>query len=817
MSRFHFCLLALLASSPLLAAELSGIISNFRTGEPLSGATVTVLKSGQSESTNARGEYALRGLQPGRFVVEATAADFSAYRWELEIIDAGQSLHRNIELHSAADVEPAGEAPRYLLGEVTVLSTRASADYPVTYSNLSRAEIEQQNYAQDLPLLLSELPNLNAYSDGANGTGYSYLRMRGFSQNRVAVQLNGIPLNDAGSHEVFWIDLPDFAEDLQDVQVQRGVGSSLYGPAAFGGTINLVTRTPGIEDRPGLRAESSYGTWNTRRAMMQYTSGRVNDRYGFAGRLTRMESDGYRNGAWSKMWSYYLCAARFTTQHTSRVVFYGGPEQTHLAYEGIPDSLLHSDRRANPLPAFDLDNFFQPHYELHDEWKASDRVTLNSTLYLFRGDGYYDQWKQDADAEQYFFDERDQSTLNLLRRRNVGETDWGFIPRATIDHAHGQIMLGAEARLHQARHDGTVLWSSDFYGHDSPNYHYYDYRVRKRAFSAYAHELYRLTDRLRAMLDLQWQGQRYLMDQDRLWNATVDRKFSALSPRAGLNYLLVEPNSKANRPAISLYGSLSRAQREPAFNDIYDPQDFYSIPYSAPQRFRSNGVEQLYVGPALRPEKLMNLETGVHAQWYQARVGANLYWMRLRDEIIPYSGQLDDNGVPVSGNAERTLHQGIELIAAVSPLRALTLSGNLALTDHRYQSYREFDWNTYTMASRNGNRLPADPAYLANLRAEYRFHGARAAIGWRTVAKQYIDNTQTDATTVPAYSLLNLDLGYRVVTTVAGLRGIDASLRVNNLLDTEYESFGYADWNDGSPRYIVGAPRALYATLGIDL
>jgi iron complex outermembrane recepter protein len=811
-----FALVVLLASAAS-AAEFAGTVRNAYDGSGIPAATVTLKGVGIEQITDPRGAFKLTGIPAGEFVFTIGKTGFSTYTSAITFPDSATKLRREIELSSLSDVVPVSELPRYQLDEVTVLTTRASADHPVTYSNLNRAEVAERNYGQDLPLLFSELPNLNSYSDGANGVGYSYLRMRGFSQNRVAVQLNGVPLNDAGSHEVFWIDLPDFAQDVQDLQVQRGVGSSLYGPAAFGGTINLVTRTPGIGDRPGIRFESSYGTWNTRRAMAEFTSGRIASRYGFAGRLTRLQSQGYRDGSWAKFWSYYLCAARFTKHHTSRLVCYGGPEQTHLAYEGIPDSLLRSNRRANPLPPYDVDNFFQPHYELHDEWKAAERVTVNSTVYVFRGDGYYDQWKHDADPVQYYFDQRSVGTLDLLRRRNVGETDWGFIPRATIDHLHGELTVGSEARLHEAHHEGTVRWTTDNYGHTAPDYHYYDYRVRKRAFSAYAHELYKFTDRLRGMLDLQWQHQQYLMDRDRRWSVTVDRDFSTITPRTGLNYLLREPNSARNSPAVVSYANLSWAQREPAFNDIYDAQDFYSIPYSAPQRFSPDGSNLRYIGPSLKPEQLVNVEIGVHAQWNNARTGINGYWMRLRDEIIPYSGQLDDNGVPVSGNAERTLHQGIEFIASYAPVHDLTLSGNLALTDHHFERYREFDWGAGAMVARDGNRLPSDPAYLANLRCAYSAHGARAALSWRAIDKQFIDNSQNRASAVPAYTVFNLDLGYRLTTTFAGARAIDAGVRVNNLLDTQYESFGYADYDDGSPRYIVGAPRAVYVTIGLDL
>ena len=355
------------------SAELRGTITNYANGLPMEGVLVEIPALTLQAMSGLNGEYSLRDLPVGTYVVKFSRGQFAPFAYEQAIDDAARAYGRNVELKPLTGNETSEEflreEPKYRLDEVTVLTTRAGRDHPVTYTNVSQRDIQNQNYGQDTPLLLSELPNVSTYSEGGAGVGYSYLRMRGFGQDRVAVQVNGVPLNDAETHEVFWIDLPDFAEDLADMQVQRGVGSSLYGPAAFGGSINLVTRTPGLGDRALIRAEGTYGTWNTRRAMVQFQSGRIHNRYGVTGRLTRIHTDGYRFGSWADLWSYYLAGARFTPKHTTRILFYGGPEKTHLAYEGIPvDSL--NDERSRRFNEFqypgEIDNFFQPHYELHD-------------------------------------------------------------------------------------------------------------------------------------------------------------------------------------------------------------------------------------------------------------------------------------------------------------------------------------------------------------------------------------------------------------------------------------------------------------------
>ncbi len=576
-------------SLSLAESALTGVVTDWSNGRAIEGAIVEV-ELDTAAVTDRFGRYLTQVIYQSSVVVRVSSEGYAPYSAMIVLADAEQTEF-NVELKPFAGTskeEFSAEAPRYEMEDVTVTTTRATSDYPVTFSNVGRETIDKTSYGQDLPMLFTQLPSINTYSDGGNGFGYSYLRMRGFSQNRVGVYLNGVPLNDAESHEVFWIDLPDFAEDVQDIQVQRGIGSSLYGASALGGSINLMTKIPGLGDRPKLRAEAMYGTWNTRRASLQYTSGRVGKRFGFAGRLTRMDTDGYKYGSWVKMWSYYLAASRFSSRHTTRILFYGGPERTHLAYDGITKEYLNGevtgdkdkDRRYNPLSyRGEVDDFFQPHYEVHDTWRLRDDVMLDNSFYLFRGNGFYDQFRTEQDLSQYFYTFPAESlTADILRRRNIAETDGGWVPRATWSHHYGQTVFGAEVRLHEARHEGTIQWASELPEGAEPDQHYYDYQVEKQVYSGYVHNLIKLSDPLSAMLDLQVKSQRYEMKDDQLFDVTLEKNFSAFTPRAGLNYRLLKGNSQKSIPLTVVYGNLSLAQREPAFRDLYNAQDYYSSP-----------------------------------------------------------------------------------------------------------------------------------------------------------------------------------------------------------------------------------------------
>jgi len=874
-------------------AVLQGKATDYSNGKPIAGVVITFKEADKSAQTDQDGQFRFEEIPAGRYVVQAAKSGYSLAIREVELSE-NDVFNWEIELRpsskEAVSPEKLSEQPRYFMPEVTVATTRAQRETPVSFSNLDRQDVDVRYNVQDIPVLLTEMPGINAYSDNANGVGYSYLKLRGFTQNRVAVMLNNTPLNDAESHEVFWIDLPDFPSDVQDIQVQRGVGSSLYGASALGGSINLVTKLPGAGDERGLKVSSSYGSFNTRKASLAVNSGRIGGQYGIAGRLTGIHSDGYRFGSWTDLWSYYFSAARFSAHHTTHLNFYGGPEETHLSYYGIPIEAVkgevtgdkNHDRRLNPLTyKNEIDHFFQPHYELHDEWKLTDKLELFNTFYLFKGDGYYDQWRPGKNLEEYFFqsgqsiiqvdsdtlfpleyyvDENkdslpDPDTLangrvvydlkrfDLLRRRNVSETDWGWIPRVAWDYGNGELVLGGEVRLHHAHHEGIVRGGNPLPPGVGSDYHYYDYQVRKRSVAAYVHVFHKLTTRLRAMVDLQVQSQVYGMDNDKLFGVEVDKTYTASAPltlrytpssklnfplpfrlrlalpfvpRVGLNYLILEPDAERGGPVANAYVNFSVAQREPAFNDIYDPQDYWSMPITVPNRFQSRTGGYRYVGESLKPEKLTNFEIGTAWEWKRFGFGVNAYYMSLRDEIIPYAGQLDDNGVPMSGNAEETLHQGIEFTSACHPIEALTISGNLALTDHHFVHYREWDWNAWDFVSRDGNRLLGDPPYLGNLRVEWRPKAFLFALSLRAVGKQYVDNSETDSTAVPAYEVLNLDAGYRF-EKVAGLRGIEVRLRVNNLLNSEYETSGYIDSDDGLPRYFVGAPINYLVSLSINM
>ena len=294
------------------------------------------------------------------------------------------------------------------LPEVVVSTARAGERTPVARTTLGRRELRERNWGQDTPMALASLPGVYAYSDAGNGIGYSYLSIRGFPQRRISVLVNGVPLNDPESHEVYWIDHPDLLASTAEVQVQRGVGSALYGAASLGGSVNLETSP--FSEAPATVASVSIGSYDTRRVLLEMNSGRLAGDWNFYGRYSRIETLGYRDDSFSKLWSYALSARKLAGPHSLRVNLYGGPEETHLAYLGVPRSTLEGgltgdarrDRRFNPITyANERDHFFEPHYELIHSWAPGARWAFTQTLFWSDGKGYYDEQRFGRSLSDY--------------------------------------------------------------------------------------------------------------------------------------------------------------------------------------------------------------------------------------------------------------------------------------------------------------------------------------------------------------------------------------------------------------------------------
>ena len=653
----------------------------------------------------------------------------------------------------------------YLKGVTISPITAAGRGGPVTWSELAGTKIAERYSVQDIPVLVSDLPSATTYSENGNGIGYTYLNIRGFDQRRISVTINGVPQNDPEDHNVYWIDFPDLAANLSGIHVQRGAGSAFYGPPAIGGSVNLVADP--FRRTPGITLETMYGfqefggrsprtILNTRKYSVAVNSGPVGGTYLFYGRLSMLRSGGYRDNSWVDMKSYFLGAVRADPGMTTQLHLFGGPISDGLAYYGIPKFAgSDPDRRRDNLSYWETDgegtayayklprrvqeieNFSQPHAELLHEWRIDDNLTLSNTLFTYTGEGFFDYDASWADTSLlrigYAYGiPAGVNPSNALVRAYVGNRQAGWLPRLRITSGDHDLTVGAEARIHRSSHWGKIQYAENLPAGFDPDYHFYSYEGSREIFSLYGHNLMRIGERLTVMGEIQLAYNRYGIGEEKYLGNDFDVSWFFANPRAGVG-LDLDGNWKA-------YLSAAYTSREPRMRNLYAAEDSW---FGGMPQFRADtagGATRYDFGsPLARPEHLFNLEAGAGYAAGDALFRANLFWMEFTDELVK-SGQVDIFGQPVTGNAERSRHAGIELEASWSA-GELNISGNLTLSGNRLIRYSTLD-GTGTRIVLDGNPAAGLPDFLANLRAAYSAGPAVISVDAKYVGGFYTDNTR---------------------------------------------------------------------------
>lgn len=800
MRRLVALTLFLLSTSvATLAAEVRGRVVDARTGGPIAGARVALGKA--AAVTDAQGAFALTAPSEGAVTLVVTRAGYRSERLEV-----------TLPLAAPLTVELLPDATFVEHVEVTGTRAREGVD-PATFTDIPRERVEEAYWGQDPAMLLAGVaPGFYAYNDNGHGIGYSYFTIRAFGQARTRVTLNGAPLNDAESGELFFIDLADFLSTVGNIQVQRGV----FGLSGIGGAVDIATAAPASE--PSFSLHLGVGSFATRRLTARYESGQLDGGWALSARYSRVTSDGYRDQSWVEMWNYYLSLSRLGERSRLRLNFFGGPERTHLAYVGVPRSVLdggltgdaNRDRRFNPLTfPGEIDTFLQPHYQIVHELALTPSTELSQTFFYFEGEGHYEQFRARRRLKEYNLPDvvlPDGTVItrsDLVRRRTVDEWDAGWVPTLRWRRANWEVIASGEVRLHDAHHWGEVRWARFYPAGVEPNRRYYDYGVDKRSAAALVRLAWHKSERLRLTAGLGAARHTYTLRDDRIRGKAFSETFRFLLPRAGAVWSLGEGAEATLQVA--------RGMREPTFRSIYDPQDYYG------QRV------------ALDPEDVWNYEAGVAVRRPTWRLRGALSFLSFANEIV-YAGALDDSGVPIYGNGARSRHRTAELEGSWQPTARLGLDVALTATRNTFVRFREFDWDGSTIVH-DGNRLGGHPTSLANLTARWVHGGVHLAASVRRVGKMYLDSSEDNRrypqkrnapgyvplvnpafTLVDAMARVELD---RLLPRHFSALPATLELRVHNLLDERYTSFGYVD--DGQPLFIPAAGRHVYVGLTVKL
>ncbi len=702
----------------------------------------------------------------------------------------------------------------YQMSPVVVTATQVTErKSPVTFSNLTPLNLRERYSVQDVPVLLSELPSITTYSENGNGIGYNYINLRGFDQRRISVMINGIPQNDPEDHNVYWIDFPDLLSSTDNIQVQRGAGSAFYGPPAIGGSVNLVTNPFGGE--PGLTLEMMAGfqefgdsskplPLTTRKYGASFTSGLVEGKYMFYGRLGKITSDGYRTNSWVDMNSYFFGAIRFDGNMSTRVHFFGGPIQDGLAYDGLGKFVNGNRvlRRQNVVAGWTADSagdayasvqfrrpqetesFSQPHAEIMNDWKLSPSLTLHNTLFYYAGDGYFDYDASWADTSMLRLGSRYGIPVtgnpgNALVRAFVGSTQWGWLPRAEISHGDGDLTVGAEVRVHRSTHWGKIEYAEGLPAGFDPDYHFYEFNGGKDMFSLYGHELFRLRDDMTLMADAQLVRNRYTFTHEKYLGNSFSVPYLFLNPRLGLNWNIDE--------AWSSYVSFSYTSHEPELTNLYEGESAY---YGATPQFKADttggAVKYDFSRPLVRPEQLFDAECGLRIAAAGVEGTLTAYWMEFSNELVK-SGQVDIFGEPVTGNASRTRHIGVELEGAVRFSGVFTLSANLTASRNRIIRSEYFLSGSAPVAL-DRNPIAGFPDVLGNVRLACRMERLTVSLAGKYIGAFHTDNFNDEANTTDAAVVFNGEILYRVPPVA----GTELTLRgeIRNIFDTLYLAGG---------------------------
>lgn len=682
-----------------------------------------------------------------------------------------------------------------VLGEASVIATRATRQTPIAFTNLSREQISRANHGQDIPYLLSATPSVVVTSDAGAGIGYTSLRIRGVDATRINVTANGIPVNDAESHTVFWVNMPDFASSVKDIQLQRGVGTSTNGAGAFGASLNL--QTAAFSQKPYAEVSASAGSFCTHKETFCIGTGLLKDHWTFDLRLSNIGTDGYIDRAAAKLHSFYTQAAWVGAATSARLIAFGGKEQTYHAWNyASREEMQTYGRRYNSCGYMytdadgvqhfyedQTDNYVQTNLQLLLDHRFTNHWSAHIGAHYTKGDGYYQEYKTDRKLIEYGMQpfEANGETVkktDLVRKKAMDNHFAGAVFSVNYRDDKLRASLGGAANKYVGDHFGRVLWAKNYIGELDPNTDYYRNEAHKTDANVYLRAEYQLCRGLTAYADAQYRHIRYRMegtnDKYNSWAGSgmqrldLDERFNFFNPKAGINWQV--------NPRLRLFASVAQAHKEPTRNNYTDG----------------------YFTERPRAERLTDYEVGAayHApRWHAA---ANLYLMNYRNQLV-LTGELNEIGEAVSANVPRSYRAGLELQGGFSLPCGLEWTGNLTLSRNRICDFKEtiygYDdaWNDLPPVEINhgDTHIAFSPEILAGSRLAYSIKGLRAELMTQYVGKQYMSNADVAAHRLDDYCVSHLDLSYSFAPR-RYIKNVRVGVAIYNLFNAEYETNGWA-------------------------
>lgn len=648
------------------------------------------------------------------------------------------------------------------LDEVLVSAVRVTSKTPVSFSNLNKKEIKNRNLGQDIPILMNYLPSVVTTSDAGNGVGYTGIRVRGSDATRVNITINGIPYNDAESSGTFWVNMPDFASSVESLQLQRGVGTSTNGAGAFGASLNLLTDSFSKESSGEI--SNSFGSFNTRKHTVKFTSGLLNDHFELAGRVSNIDSHGYIDRASSDLKSYFLQGTYVGKTTLIKALVFGGKEITYQSWNGTDPVTMNDNRTFNSAGMYtdelgntryydnEVDNYQQDHFQLHWNERISENWSANFALHYTPGKGFYENYKEDADFADYNLTPItiDGTTINatdLVRQKWLDNDFYGTTYSVNYKKDKLDLIAGGGWNKYEGKHFGKVIWAR-FASSSELGDHYYDDNATKTDNNVFVKANYQLTKKLSLYGDLQVRIVNYRADG--VQADLVDDTFNFFNPKAGLNYSLNDKNT--------LYFSYAKANREPNRTD--------------------------YEGGNATSEKLDDFELGWRYAADKMKINTNIYYMAYKDQLI-LTGNLDDVGNPIRSNSEKSYRLGLEVDATFELSKQFFVRPNFTVSQNK-----NVDLNV--LGNSVGTKdIAYSPAVVAGNILVYKPLES-LQISWlsKFVGKQYMNNIELPAAKLQDYFVNDFNIAYQI-NPKSVFKSITLTGLVNNILDKQYVSNGY--------------------------
>ena len=763
-----------------------------KEGNPMPGAAVVIKGSTYGVSTNADGEYIIENLKLGFYEL---IASFLAFEAQTQEIDLKSNLTLDFVLEYSA----------ILADEVIVSATRADGKTPVVVTNVSNEELSKRNLGQDIPMLLSLTPSFVTSSDAGAGVGYTGFRIRGSDANRINVTIDGIPLNDSESHGVYWVNMPDFTSSLNDIQIQRGVGTSTSGAGAFGASINMQTQN--VNTKPYAEISSSAGSFNTFKNTVKLGTG-LKKGFAFDTRISKITSDGFIDRASSNLQSAYFSAGYYGDRTSVRANVIVGKEKTYQAWNGVPkvrlendedgmqeyadnwlvsqevvDHMKESDSRTYNQYTYknETDNYWQKHYRLFLTHLFKNDTKFNIAFHYTQGEGYYEQFKKNDKLKKYglapiVIGSETIEKTDVIRRKWLDNDFYGTVFSFSKKTDFVDLVAGGGWNKYDGDHFGEIRWmknAGDAFLGDK----YYDNNGTKEEYNAYIKANVAVDDHMSLYADMQLRGIDYKIkgtDSD-LRDVSQKHDFLFFNPKLGVNYEINENHR--------LFASFAIANREPNRSNYTDAKPG-NVPTS---------------------ERLFDYELTYKLTKANFLLEANLFYMDYKDQLV-LTGGVNDVGSPLMMNVDKSFRRGIELSTAINITNSISWKGNVSLSENKIKNFTEgvenWDEGGNKLFDLGETNIAFSPNVTANSIISYNKSGFGVQLIDQYVGKQYIDNSSNNARSLDAYTVSNINFSYEFKPKFA--ESLKFNVLINNVLDVEYESNAWVySYITGGERYTM--------------